>query len=253
MILPLEVHPVPAITLKGEEWLCSNLSTFTKTINAGLVDELLKAIYTYEWTYNGELLTGESQYTLTVNKAGTYTVKAATDKGCSRTRVITVSNSNIAKIEDIKIEDLTSSNSIQVSVTGTGNYVYALDEENGNYQKESLFTNVTAGIHTVFVKDLNGCGIVLQEVALLGIPNFFTPNQDGFNDYWNIKGVNNAFNGKTIIHVFDRYGKLISKLNPLNQGWDGTFNGRPLPSDDYWYTIALEDGRIMKGHFTLKR
>lgn len=253
MILPFIVHPVPAITLTGVEWLCSNPSTFTKTINAGLVDELLKDIYTYEWTYNGELLTGESQYTLTVNKAGTYTVKAATDEGCSRTRVITVSNSNIAKIEDIKIEDLTSSNSIQVSVTGTGNYVYALDEENGNYQKESLFTNVTAGIHTVFVKDLNGCGITLQEVAILGIPNFFTPNQDGFNDYWNIKGVNNALNAKTIIHVFDRYGKLISKLNPLNQGWDGNFNGRPLPSDDYWYTIALEDGRIVKGHFTLKR
>ena len=253
MILPFEVHPVPAITLTGVEWLCSNISSFTKTINAGLVDELLKDIYTYEWTYNGELVTGESQYTLTVNKSGTYTVKATTDKGCSRTRVIKVSNSNIAKIEDIKIEDLTSSNSIQVSVTGTGNYVYALDEENGNYQKESLFTNVTAGIHTVFVKDLNGCGIVLQEVALLGIPNFFTPNQDGFNDYWNIKGVNNSFNNKTIIHIYDRYGKLIDTLNPLNQGWDGTFNGQPLPSDDYWYTIELEDGRIVKGHFTLKR
>ncbi|WP_426095138.1 T9SS type B sorting domain-containing protein [Flavobacterium sp. DSR2-3-3] len=253
MSIPFVVHLLPPITLNGEERLCSNISNFTKVINAALVDELLIDNYKYEWTYNGNLTSGETEYTLTIDKTGTYTVKATTDGGCSRTRVIIVSASNIAKIENIKIEDLTSINSIQVSATGTGDYVYALDDENSHYQSENLFTNVSAGIHTVYVKDLNGCGITLKEVAILGIPNFFTPNQDGFNDYWNIKGVNNAFNAKIIINVFDRYGKLISKLNPLNHGWDGNFNGRPLPSDDYWYTIALEDGRILKGHFTLKR
>ena len=252
MSIPFVVHPLPPLTLTGKERLCSNISNFTKVINAAIVDELLIDNYTYEWTYNGNLISGETEYTLTIDKTGTYTVKVTTDEGCSRIRVITVSASNIAKIENIKIEDLTSTNGIQVSATGIGDYVYALDDEN-SYQSENLFTNVSAGIHTVYVKDLNGCGITLQEVAILGIPNFFTPNQDGFNDYWNIKGVNNAFNAKTIVHVFDRYGKLISKLNPLNQGWDGNFNGRPLPSDDYWYTIALKDGRILKGHFTLKR
>ena len=253
MSIPFVVHPLPSITLTGEERLCSNISTFTKVINAAHVDELLIDNYRYEWTYNGNLISGETEYTLTVDKTGTYTAKATTVNGCSRTRVIIISASNIAKIENIKIEDLTSINSIQVSATGTGDYVYALDDENSQYQSENLFTNVSAGIHTVYVKDLNGCGITLQEVAILGIPNFFTPNQDGFNDYWNIKGVNNIYNAKSVIHVFDRYGKLISTLNPLNQGWDGNFEGRPLPSDDYWYTIALEDGRILKGHFTLKR
>ncbi|MFV8353024.1 T9SS type B sorting domain-containing protein [Flavobacterium sp. XS2P14] len=253
MTIPFVVHPLPSINLTGKERLCSNSSNPTKVINAALVDELLIDNYTYEWTYNGNLISGETEYNLTIDKTGTYTVKATTVDGCSRTRIIVVSASNIAKIENIKIEDLTSINSIQVIATGTGDYVYALDDENSYYQSENLFTNVSAGIHTVYVKDLNGCGIALQEIAILGIPNFFTPNQDGFNDYWNIKGVNKTFNAKTAIHVFDRYGKLINKLNPLNQGWDGNFNGRPLPSDDYWYTIALEDGRILKGHFTLKR
>ena len=251
--IPFVVHPIPPITLTGEERLCSNISNSTKVINAALVDELLIDNYTYEWTYNGNLISGETEYTLTIDKTGTYTVKATTVDRCSRTRIIVVSASNIAKIENIKIEDLTSINSIQVSATGTGDYVYALDDENSYYQLENLFTNVSAGIHTVYVKDLNGCGIALKEVAILGIPKFFTPNQDGFNDYWNIKGINNTYNAKTVIHVFDRYGKLISKLNPLDQGWDGNFNGQPLPSDDYWYSIALEDGRILKGHFTLKR
>ncbi|QZK91542.1 T9SS type B sorting domain-containing protein [Flavobacterium sp. CHNK8] len=253
MTIPFVVHSLPPINLTGEERLCSNIRNSTKVINAALVDELLIDNYTYEWTYNGNIISGETEYTLTIDKTGTYTVKATSVDGCSRTRIIIVSASNIAKIENIKIEDLTSTNSIHVSATGTGDYVYALDDENSYYQSENLFTNVSAGMHTVYVKDLNGCGITLQEVAILGIPNFFTPNQDGLNDYWNIKGVNNNFNAKTIIYVFDRYGKLISKLDPLNQGWDGNFNGRPLPSDDYWYTVALEDGRILKGHFTLKR
>jgi gliding motility-associated-like protein len=253
LTLSLVVHALPALILKSEEAICDNIGNFTKTINAGLVDESLKDNYSYEWFYNGNIITGESQYNLIISDSGTYTVKVTTDKGCFRTRTISVFSSNIAKIENIKIEDLTNSNSIQVFVTGIGNYVYALDNENNYFQPENLFTNVSAGIHTVFIKDLNGCGTVLQDVTLIGIPNFFTPNQDGYNDYWNIKGASTTFNTEAKINIFDRYGKLIKNLNPLDQGWDGTFNGKSLPSDDYWYTVELEDGRIVKGHFTLKR
>jgi gliding motility-associated-like protein len=66
--------------------------------------------------------------------------------------------------------------------------------------------------------------------------------------------VNQTFNSKSIIYIFDRYGKLLKQWVPsLNQGWDGTFNGLPLPVDDYWFTLKLEDGREAKGHFSLKR
>ncbi|WP_336246339.1 T9SS type B sorting domain-containing protein [Mangrovimonas futianensis] len=53
--------------------------------------------------------------------------------------------------------------------------------------------------------------------------------------------------------IFNRYGKLITKIDPLGMGWDGTLNGEPLPTDDYWFFITLQDGRIFKSHFTLKR
>ena len=95
--------------------------------------------------------------------------------------------------------------------------------------------------------------MTFQSVAILGIPRFFTPNNDGFNDYWNIKGINSEFNSKTVIHIFDRYGKLIKDINPQSQGWDGTFNGKQLPSDDYWFSAKLENGQELKGHFSLKR
>ena len=92
-----------------------------------------------------------------------------------------------------------------------------------------------------------------KTVAVLGIPKFFTPNNDGYNDYWNIKGANGTFNNSAQILIFDRYGKLIKQINASSNGWDGTYIGNQMPADDYWYTIKLEDGRETKGHFSLKR
>jgi len=252
-IIPFVVNPVPTINLAGDELVCSNLPTFTKVIDAGLLYSSLISNYSYAWDFNGIPIAGETNYNLTVNTEGIYTVQVLNNQGCFRTRKIAVSASDIAKITNIDIVDLADSNSITVSVTGLGDYVYGLDDENGSYQTENIFNNVSAGIHTVFVKDLNGCGIVPKEVAVLGIPNYFTPNEDGFNDFWNIKGANAVFNEKTTIHIFDRFGKLIKQISPMNQGWDGTFIGRQMPASDYWYSIQLEDGRILKGHFALKR
>ena len=253
VILPFVVNPVPNINLLGDELVCSNLSTFTKVIDAGIQDGSPIANYSYAWFFNGNPIAGENNYTLTVNKAGIYTVEVSNAQGCSRTRTITVMASDIAKITEINIVDLADSNSITISVSGAGDYVYALDEEFSTYQTENTFGNVPAGIHTVFVKDLNGCGVVPKEVAVLGIPNYFTPNGDGFNDTWNLKGANETLNVKTIIQIFDRYGKLIKQISPIGEGWNGTFNGQQMPATDYWYSIQLEDGRIIKGHFALKR
>ena len=252
--LPFVVNPVPKIALTGDELVCSNLPTFTKVLDAGLLDGSPTTDYSYVWAFNGTTIAGETDYTLTINKAGLYTVVVTNNQGCPRTRTFTVVASDKAKITDVKIVDLAESNSITVSVAASlGDYVYALDDENGSYQTDAIFTNVSAGIHTVYIKDLNGCGVEKKEVAVLGIPNFFTPNQDDYNDYWNIKGANASLNSKTIIYIFDRYGKLIKQISPQNRGWDGTFNGQPMPASDYWYAIQLEDGRMIKGHFALKR
>jgi gliding motility-associated-like protein len=149
------------------------------------------------------------------------------------------------------IVDLSKNNSITVKVTGKGNYVYSIDDPNV-YQTSNVFNEVKPGIHEIFVKDLNGCGTVSQTLSVIGAPPYFTPNGDGNNDSWNIEGTSNQFNFKSTIIIFDRFGKLIKKMNTTDS-WDGTFNGQPLPSSDYWYTLYLEDGREAKGHFTLKR
>lgn len=250
--IPFIVNKIPDIKLTGEELVCSDLPTFTKVINAGLTDETKSSDFTYSWTLNENVIVGKTQYDLTINKEGIYKVQATNNAGCVRTRIITVNASDKAKVK-IDTIDLAEENSITILATGNGDYVFSLNDEFGEYQNSNVFNNVPAGIHTVYVKDLNGCGTVKNEVAVLGIPKFFTPNQDGSNDYWNIKGVNHMSNAKTNIQIFDRFGKLLKQISPLDIGWDGTYNNMKMPATDYWYVIKLEDNRIFKGHFALKR
>lgn len=250
--IPLIVNPVPVIQLTGEELVCSDYPNFTKIINAGLLDESIAGNFTYVWYLNNTLIVGENSYWLTVNQEGIYTVDVRNANGCVRTRTITVTASDIATITNVEVTDLSDNNSIVVYVTGQGDYVYSIN--NIDFQQSNVFSGLEAGIYNVYVKDVNGCGTTPpREVSILGIPNFFTPNGDGYNDFWNVKGVGTTYNNAALIYIFNRYGKLLKQLSPHSQGWNGTYNGQVLPSDDYWYSIELQDGRIFKGHFALKR
>ena len=136
-----------------------------------------------------------------------------------------------------------------MSASGPGNYVYSLDGV--HYQEEPVFTNLTPGEYTVYVMDVYGCGIVTETVAILNYPKFFTPNGDNFNDTWHIN--NAGYEPELEVTIFDRYGKFIKNLHANDYGWDGTYNGYNLPTSDYWFVATRADGRVYKGHFTLKR
>ena len=255
--IKLIVNPKPNINTNSNgldnQLVCSNLPTFFVELNAGITDGSPTTNYTYTWSKDGTVLPAESNPTLNVNTKGTYSVTVSTHSGCYRTRIIQVNASDVATINSIDIVDLTDLNSVTVNASGKGLYEYSLDAPLGPFQNSNRFENVTAGIHEIFVTDKNGCGTVSKTIAVIGVPKFFTPNGDGFNDYWNIKGVNANFSSKSIIYIFDRYGKLMKQILPSSQGWDGTINGAPLPADDYWFTLKLEDGREAKGHFSLQR
>ena len=108
-------------------------------------------------------------------------------------------------------------------------------------------------MHSVFVRDKNNCGITEEIVSVIGFPKFFTPNGDGNNDFWQVQGVSSQFQPNSIIYIFDRYGKLLKQISPTDSGWDGTYNGNLMPTNDYWFSVTLEDGRQFSSHFTLKR
>jgi gliding motility-associated-like protein len=251
------VNPKPNINTNtnqdDNELVCSNLPNFFVTLNAGIEDSTPIANYNYVWSKNGIIIPNENNYILNVNEDGNYTVQVSTSKGCDRIRNITVTASDIAHLDSVSISDLSASNTVTANITGQGDYEYSIDSSNGPFQESNYFDNVSPGIHDLYISDKNGCGMLKKTIAVLGIPKFFTPNNDGYNDYWNIKGADDTFNTEAKIFIYDRYGKLIKQVFASSDGWDGTYIGNQMPADDYWYTIKLEDGREAKGHFSLKR
>ncbi len=242
----LRVNPFPVLEEDEEVPYCLNTFPNTITLSSGLIGG--DGTETINWS------TLEMGQTIEVNTAGSYNVTVTNIDGCASTRTITVVAYDIATFQSIEITDFSENNTITINVNGLGSYEYALDDELGPYQDSNFFENVSAGFHTVYVRNKEGCGTVSEEIAVVGYPKFFTPNADGFNDTWQLVGVNEMINPNATIHIFDRYGKLIHQLTPSSSiGWDGTFNGKPLPSSDYWFQIQLLDGRIFKGHFALKR
>ena len=242
----LNVLFTPLLLPDEELFYCLNFFPQTITITSGLISNVPNN-YTYLWSTN------EITPQINVNTPGIYSVTVTYQNGCSSIREITVSPSNIATIENIEVIDASSNNTITILVSGEGEYEYSLNNINGSYQDSNFFENVPPGLHTVYVRDKNNCGIVNEIVSVIGFPKFFTPNGDGYNDTWQVYGVNVASQFESVIYIFDRYGKLLKQLSPQNLGWDGTFNGQDLPSNDYWFHVKLQDGRIFKSHFTLKR
>ncbi|WP_456237406.1 T9SS type B sorting domain-containing protein [Haloflavibacter putidus] len=232
------------------------------------------AIYNFSWSLDGSTLAGETDSSITIDPAapgnygpGTYTVTVTNAaSGCSNSSSATLSGSSAPtfSLERLNL-GFDEEHAIRVyNVEGSGSYEFRLD--NGpwiaynNEAGELLFEDVDPGEHTVYGRDTGGCGVRAQTILFIDYPDFFTPNEDGYNDTWNIIGLGPLNQGAKIF-IFDRYGKLLKQVSPQGPGWDGTYNGNPLPSTDYWFRIeyveTLNDGSVVprefKGNFTLKR
>ena len=118
------------------------------------------------------------------------------------------------------------------------------------YQTSPLFTNLAVGNYTAYIRDTSNCQYWTYAIILLDYPRFFTPNNDGYNDLWKIKNLD--LYPKATVSIYDRYGKLLKQLD-ANSSWDGKYIGNDLPADDYWFVVNLYNGRMIKGHFSLKR
>ncbi|MFD1004695.1 T9SS type B sorting domain-containing protein [Winogradskyella aquimaris] len=244
--IELTVYELPQAETTFETLYCLNGFPDTIILDAGILNGS-PSNFLFEWS------TGESTATIEVDAPGSYNVRVSNVNGCFKDRTITVLPSNIATIDDIEVRDASNNNSITVLVSGEGDYEYALDDIDGPYQDSNIFEDVLPGLYTVFVRDKNDCGISEELVSVIGFPKFFTPNGDGTNEFWQVKGINNQFQANSTIFIFDRFGKLLAELDPLGPGWNGTYNGAKMPASDYWFKVKLEDGRTFTSHFSLVR
>ena len=236
------IHPLPIIDLNDVIALC--LDDLPLTINASTN----QAGDTYLWS------TGETTAAIDVYPSGLgdYWVTITTPFGCETTHDFSVIESEIATINFTTTVDFADPNSITVDISGGGDYVYSLDH--GPWQTSNFFEPVSLGLHEVTVRDINGCSDVTQEVMVIDVPLFMTPNDDGYFDTWHVVGIEQL--PGTMVYIFDRYGKLLKTLTHTSRGWDGNYLGYPMPADDYWFLAEVKkDGEEfdVRGHFTLKR
>ena len=176
---------------------------------------------------------------------------------CASSRIFSVTQSEPAIIEETDVDLGVGVLTIEVTVSGIGDYEFALNDPEGPYQDSNRFSGLPLGNYRVFVRDRNGCGVtevlVEPDLTLEGFPKFFTPNGDGINDFWQFILPPSGVSPIRRLFIFDRFGNLLAQVDPQTAGWDGTFNGRPMPASDYWFRAINNNNQEIRGHFSLKR
>lgn len=185
---------------------------------------------------------------------GTYTVTVTDDNGTYTQNVIVgnipgpiasfMATPNPAYVNsDILFTDMTSSNSIYNCLWHFG------DGTSGNgFSVQHSYNNPDEYQVWLIVTDEFGCVdsiyglIIINDVFTAYIPNAFTPNNDGRNDYFNVYGQGISSDNFSM-RIYDRWGKLVFATTNINQAWDGSINGKEklAITDTYTYKITLFD------------
>ena len=242
-------------TINNQYYICQN--SLGQIISPVIITSGLSSFNTnFNWTYNGNPIVGSAP-NFYASTTGNYVLTATNmTSGCKVILNATVDLSTAATATAIAGPDFQNQQQIIVTVTGgLGQYEYQLD--NGLFQDSNVFNVTNGGEYTLHVNDKLGCNDFILKVVVLQYPHFFTPNNDGVNDTWNVFGFSGLHSGK--IYIFDRYGKLLKEILPSGNGWDGNFNGQQMFADDYWFQILYSStnstslNKEFKAHFTLKR
>jgi gliding motility-associated-like protein len=251
--LELIVNPLPDTNLGDDFVICIDAVT---GIGSQIIDATPITPGSYSYLWNPANPDGNIA-TYNVTSPGTYSVTVTNlTTSCSFTD--SVSTTFSSEPESVSASLLTPAfssglASIQANaIGGFGIYEYSLNAL--DWQSSPLFADLPNGSYTIYVRDIQGCGLLLTNtIQTITYPNYFTPNGDGYNDRWNIN-LPSEYEG--LITIYDRYGKLIKQISPDSSGWDGTYNGGILPSTDYWFKVEYTEDNIrkeFKSHFSLKR
>lgn len=193
--------------------------------------------------------TGEKTVTIKTLIPGFYSVAVTkpAPESCTLIQNILVIERPIPIIKNVIVDE----NTVTINLTNPANYFeYSIDGV--AFQSSNIFTNAPSGLQNATVRDTRSCNSVSQKFVVIIIPKYFTPNDDNYNDFWEIKGLINYPDAEVII--FDRYGKILKQLYATSWGWNGKLDGKELPATDYWYVFKInKTSPEIRGHFSLKR
>jgi gliding motility-associated-like protein len=192
--------------------------------------------------------------------AGVHEVIIRDANGCSADTTVTLTQPEPLDISFSMISPYcpeSTDGTIFAGVTG-GEGSYSFMWSNGQTMQE--ISGLTAGLYLVEARDFNGCtltdSVTLAPVndICVGIPNAFSPDGDGINEYWNIARITLYSEAEVII--LNRWGTVVWKsAKGYPEPWDGrASNGKVLPMDSYHYAIDLHNGeKPIVGHVTIIR
>ncbi|MDG1660185.1 MAG: choice-of-anchor L domain-containing protein [Winogradskyella sp.] len=259
--VPLIVNPVPEFDLEELYILCTTTNGSEVVPVPPVLDTQLSSTdFSFEWSLDGVILPTETNSSIIPAQGGTYSVIVTDITTSTLTHCTSIDEAIVLESEvPIVVAEVTSqafsgNHTIEATTSNLGDFEYSLDllpwQDNGSFE------NVRPGVHTIYARDINGCGIGSDTILVIDYPLYFTPNGDGNHDTWNIVGIGTQPSVK--IYIFDRYGKLMNQLSPTSPGWDGTYQGNLMPTDDYWFMIEYVEPltgetKQQTANFTLKR
>ncbi|MEQ8420561.1 MAG: T9SS type B sorting domain-containing protein [Arenibacter algicola] len=191
----------------------------------------------------------------------TLLVKASDTNGCLKETIFSLRLVEPPIVE--VLEDINVCESFALPVLSTNNSYFT--GPNGTGSELQAGSRVTNSQLIYILNQVGSCmeqssfRINIDPLVCAGqtsakqFPKFFTPNGDGINDFWQLNRSELNITEKSPVFIYDRYGKLVRMLEFDSQGWDGNYEGSPMPSSDYWFFVNLGNNKSLSGHFSLKR
>jgi gliding motility-associated-like protein len=211
----------------------------------------------YEWSTN------EVGNSITINTEGTYIVTGTNQFGCETTASITFTTAPNFELDlnsPIYFDDYNvtinggTDGSINLTVNPIATYTYLWS----NGQTTEDLSNIPAGTYSVTVTNESGCieqgSVNVKEPEAIKLPNTFSPNGDGFNDFYVIKGIQGYPDSQ--LDIFNRWGNLVYSKKGYTNDWNGlSNNGSELPDGTYFIVVDLnmEGKENVKGSIDIKR
>lgn len=200
--------------------------------------------YSFSWNTVPE----QTKENVTDLPAGVYTVTVTDSYGCLKSREVTITEPQpitvTPSVTPCSCPD-SEDGAVNLVISG-GNSPYLVIWSDGFTGPAR--TALKPGLYTAVITDHSNCGsTVTAEVdfsfsfGCLVIPQVITPNNDGYNDLWQIRNIELYPDAE--VRIFNRWGKLVfSTRNLADNPWNGTIGGKPVPTDSYHYILYLNDG-----------
>ncbi|MBL7963890.1 MAG: gliding motility-associated C-terminal domain-containing protein [Flavobacteriales bacterium] len=188
-----------------------------------------------------------------------YTVVVSDPAGCQDVAQVLVETHPSPTVYAGSDVTIVYGDAVQLSASGSGSFVWSPETWlNCTVCQSPWASPETSTLYTVELTDANGCKATDQVLVIiegtLYVPNTFTPNGDGTNDFFFALATEVK---EFKLYVFNRWGELIFEADSPHRFWDGTYSGTPSPIDTYVWRIDLTElsgeSRMVIGHVNLVR